>query len=128
MSSAGIKETQLRITLIAGRTLRAQCLARFLELSGLGIRIVALESIRDSLLGQAGDVDLAIIDSGERTCRDPDIGTSFKCLRDALPSVPIVVVSDREDWSTVIETLNLGARAYFPSSLDPDILIETLTC
>jgi DNA-binding NarL/FixJ family response regulator len=114
------------VALIAGRTLRAQCLARFLELSGLGITIVALENIRESLLGQNGSVDVAIIDTGEQTCRDPDIGTSFACLRDALPNVPIVVVSDREDWSTVIETLKLGARAYFPSSLHPDILIETL--
>ena len=40
--------------------------------------------------------------------------------------MPVVVVSDREDWSAVIAALNLGARAYFPSSLDPDILIETL--
>ena len=110
----------------AGRTLRAQCLARFLELSGLGIRIIALENIRESLPGQIGAVDLAIIDTGEQTCRDPDIRTSFACLRDALPSVPVVVVSDREDWSAVIAALNLGARAYFPSSLDPDILIETL--
>jgi DNA-binding NarL/FixJ family response regulator len=106
--------------------LRTQCLGRFLELSGLGIRIVALEHISESLGAQNGAVDLAIIDTGEHTCREPDIRTIFARLRDALPSVPIVVISDREDWSSVIETLNLGARAYFPSSLHPDILIETL--
>ena len=118
--------SQLTLALIAGRTLRAQCLARFLELSGLGIRVIALESIGESLPGQIDALDLAIIDTGEQTCRDPDIRTTFICLRDALPGMPVVVVSDREDWSAVIAALNLGARAYFPSSLDPDILIETL--
>ena len=118
--------TLVTVALIAGRTLWAQCLARFLELSGLDIRIVALDNLRDHLHGQNDAVDLAIIDIGEQTCRDPDIRTSFAFLRDALPGVPIVVVSDRDDWPNVIETLNLGARAYFPSSLDPDILIETL--
>lgn len=126
MDTGGIEGTLFTVALIAGRTLRAQCLGRFLELSGLGIRIVALDNAREHLLDQNGAVDLAIIDIGEQTCRDPDIRTSFACLREALPGVPIVVVSDREDWSTVLETLNLGARAYFPSSLDPDILIETL--
>jgi DNA-binding NarL/FixJ family response regulator len=126
MSPVDVGGTQITVALIAGRTLRAQCLARFLELSGLGIRIVALENICENLRAQDGPVDLAIIDTGEQTCRDPDIRASFACLRDALPSVPIVVISDREDWSTVIGTLNLGARAYFPSSLHPDILIETL--
>ena len=47
-------------------------------------------------------------------------------MRNALPGIPVVVVSDREDWSAVSAALNLGARAYFPSSLDPDILVETL--
>ena len=117
---------QCTVAFIAGRTLKEQCLARFLELSGFAIRIVALESIHESLHPQNGAIDLAIIDTGEQTCREPDIRTSFACLREVLPSVPIVVVSDREDWSAVIDALTLGARAYFPSSLDPDILIETL--
>jgi DNA-binding NarL/FixJ family response regulator len=126
MSAVDVGRTQLTVALIARRTLRAQCLARFLELSGLKIRIVALENIRKSPPDQVGALDLAIIDTGEQTCRHPDIRTSFACLHEALPSVPIVVVSDREDWSAVMAALNLGARAYFPSSLDPEILIETL--
>jgi DNA-binding NarL/FixJ family response regulator len=126
MRPVGAEGTQIIVALIAGRTLREQCLARFLELSGLGIRIVAPDRVRDNLLSQNGAVDLAIIDTGEHSCRDPDIRTSFACLRDALPGVPVVVVSDREDRSAVIDALNLGARAYFPSSLDPDNLIETL--
>ena len=126
MGASGVEGTQITVVVVAGRTLRDQCLARFLELSGLGIRIVALENIRESVLCPNGSADLAIVDTGEHTCRDPDIRTSFACLRDALPSAPIVVVSDREEWSAVMDALNLGARAYFPSSLAPDILIETL--
>lgn len=124
MAPVGVEKT--KAVLVAGRTLREQCLARFLEMGGLDIEIVAQEKLRGSLPGPIGSVDLAIIDTGEHTCRDPDFRTSFACLRDVLPNVPIVVVSDREDWSAVVDALTLGARAYFPSSLDPDILIETL--
>jgi DNA-binding NarL/FixJ family response regulator len=126
MSAVGGEETHITVVLLAGRTLRGQCLARFLELSGLGIKVVAPDGLGGDLLGQNGGVDLAIIDTGEHSCRDRDVRTSFACLRDALPGVPVVVLSDREDRSAVIDALNLGARAYFPSSLDPDILIETL--
>jgi DNA-binding NarL/FixJ family response regulator len=126
MNSVGVEATQCTVVLVGRRTLRKQCLGRFLELSGLGVRIVPLENIRESLLDPSGSIDLAIIDAGEHTCRNPDITTSFTCLREALPSVPIVVVSDREDWAAVSDALTLGAQAYFPSSLDPDILIETL--
>jgi DNA-binding NarL/FixJ family response regulator len=124
MAAVDVEATQ--VFLIASRTLREQCLARFLEQAGLDIQIVASEDLRQTLLRQNSSVDLAIIDTGEHTCRDRDFRTSFACLRDVLPDVPIVVVSDREDWAAVVDALNLGARAYFPSSLDPDILIETL--
>jgi DNA-binding NarL/FixJ family response regulator len=126
MSAAGRGRTHLSVTLVAGRTLRAQCLARFLELSGLTIRIVALEHLHEDLVAQSGVVDVAVIDIGEQTCRDPDTRRSFAQLREVLPNVPIVVVSDRGGLSTVLAALNLGARAYFPSSQDPDILVETL--
>jgi DNA-binding NarL/FixJ family response regulator len=86
-----------QVILIASRTLREQCLARFLERGGLAVQIVAQENIRENLLRQNGSVDLAIIDTGEQTCRSPGFRTSFAFLRDALPNVPIVVVSDRED-------------------------------
>jgi DNA-binding NarL/FixJ family response regulator len=48
------------------------------------------------------------------------------CLSEVLPGVPVVVVSDREDWSAIFDALSHAVRAYFPSSLDPDILLETL--
>jgi DNA-binding NarL/FixJ family response regulator len=126
MSAAGVANTKMTVALVAGRTLRGQCLARFLELSGLGIRTVSLEDISEGLLDSDQAVDVVVIDTGEHTGGDPGVRTSFACLREALPGVPIVVVSDREDWSAVFNALELGARAYFPSSLDPEILIETL--
>lgn len=126
MGTVGAEGTEFTVALVAGRTLRGQCLARFLEMSGLDIRIVAPEEIRHSPPCQNGSIELAIIDTGEHTCRDAEIRASVASLREALPRVPIVVVSDREDWSALTDALALGARAYFPSSLDPDILVETL--
>ena len=120
------EETQITVALVGGGRLRERCLARFLEMSGLHVKIALVENLRESVAGQEGAIDLFVIDAGEHSCSDPEIRRIFTCLGDVLPGVPIVVMSDREDLSAVFDALNLSARAYCPSSLDPDILIETL--
>ena len=109
--------------------LRRQCFAQFLELNGLRVRSVALEDCGTAERILAPDdpaIDLAVIDTGDEGCGSAAARTIFECLRALLPSVPIVVISDRDEWSDVTVALQLGARAYFPSSLDPKILIETM--
>ena len=118
--------TEFTVALIGGRRLREQCLARFLEMSGIGIRIGAVENLRESLGFQKGAIDLLVIDTGDHTCSDQSIAAILACLNEVLPGVPVVVVSDREDWSAVFDALCNAVRAYFPSSLDPEILLETL--
>jgi DNA-binding NarL/FixJ family response regulator len=85
-----------------------------------------VESLRESLLSPGTAIDLVVIDTGDHTCSDRSIAASLACLRDVLPGVPVVVVSDREDRSAVLDALRHSVRAYFPSSLDPEILLETL--
>ncbi|MDF2766340.1 MAG: putative two component transcriptional regulator, LuxR family [Rhodospirillales bacterium] len=120
------EETQITVALVGGRRFRQRCLARFLEMSGLHVKIALVENLRESVVGQEGAIDLFVIDTGEHSCSNPEIRRIFTCLGDVLPGVPIVVMSDREDLSAVFDALNLSARAYCPSSLDPDILIEAL--
>lgn len=123
-----VEGTSITVGLCARRSLRGQCLARFLELSGVAIRHVAAEDFGqgDGRVGPDAGIDVAIVDTGEWTCSDDGVKAVFTGLAETLPRVPIVVVSDREDSAAVFEALLLGARAYVPSSLDPEILLETL--
>jgi DNA-binding NarL/FixJ family response regulator len=109
--------------------LRRLCFAQFLELNGVRVRSVALEDCGTAERLLAPDdaaIDLAVIDTGDEGCGCATAQTIFECLHHHLPTVPIVVISDRDEWADVAIALQLGARAYFPSSLDPKILIETL--
>jgi DNA-binding NarL/FixJ family response regulator len=126
MSAGGIERPQFTVALVGGRRLREQCLARFLEMSGVRIRVGAVENLREDLVRPDGAIDVVVIDTGDHTCRDPAITMIFACLGDVLPPIPVVVISDREDWSAVLDALALGVRAYVPSSLDPEIFLETL--
>jgi DNA-binding NarL/FixJ family response regulator len=127
MSDASqIADSQITVAIVGGRRFREQCLASFLEANGVGIEICPMENLRNHLRGPETAADLTIIDTGQHTCSDPEIRTIFERLRNVMPSAPIVVVSDREDWTAVVDAMDAGARAYFPSSLDPEILFQTL--
>lgn len=126
MGALGDEGTEFTVALVGGRRFREQCLARYLEMNGVGIVIGSVENLRESLCSREGRIDLIVIDMGDHTCSDPSIATNLACLRDVLPGVPVVAVSDREDWSAVFDAVCHAVRAYFPSSLDPEILLETL--
>ena len=129
MDGVEAESGRMTVLLCDERTLRRQCLAQVLELSGLCVRINTLDNggVESEALAAPGHaVDLAIIDAGEKPCSHPEVSQIFSDLQRVLPDTPIVVVSDREDLSAVVEAMQLGARAYFPSSLDPTILVETL--
>ena len=127
MEALGDEGTELTVALVGGRRFRERCLARYLELSGVRITIGSVENLRESLSSQGTAIDLAVIDTGDHTCSDRSVTSILACLRDVLPGVPVVVLSDREDRSAVDSTLcAIAVRAYFPSSLDPEILLETL--
>lgn len=103
-------------------------MARFLELSDLDVQIMPIERVTSG--GESAErdsaIDIAVIDTAEHGCSEPQIKAIFTRLSNLLPGVPIVVVSDRVGRAAVLEALRLGARAYVPSSLEPDILFQTL--
>jgi DNA-binding NarL/FixJ family response regulator len=114
------------VALLGGRRLRELCLARFLEMSGVCIKIGEVQRLRESLDSREKPIDLVVIDTGDHTCSDRSIAGILEHLGEILPGVPVIVVSDREDWSAVFDALRHAVRAYFPSSLDPETLLETL--
>lgn len=125
---SAIHDTPISVGLFARRILRGQCLARFLELSGLEVGIAPIENNASGVkpaVPESG-IDVAVIDTAEHACSEPEIKALFTRLAKMLPGIPVVVVSDRDGRAAVFEALRLGARAYVPSSLDPEILVETL--
>jgi DNA-binding NarL/FixJ family response regulator len=120
-----ITDSQITVALVGGRRFRELCLASLLKAGGLRIEICSVEDLRHNRRPEPA-ANVTLLDAGQHTCSDPQIRTILERLRNVMPGVPIVVVSDREDWSAVMDALDAGARAYFPSSLDPEILFETL--
>ena len=47
-------------------------------------------------------------------------------LRKSLPDAPIIVLSNLEDRSEIVDGFGLGIRGYIPTSLAPDVVIEAV--
>jgi hypothetical protein len=50
MGGSGIERTQITVALVGGRRLRELCLARFLEISGICIKIGEVQRLRERAL------------------------------------------------------------------------------
>ena len=70
----------ITVLLCDERTLRREVLARFLELSGIRVRIVAFDKAGTSEALTAPDeaIDLVIIDTGEKSCSHPAVSRNLR--------------------------------------------------
>lgn len=115
------------IMLIDDRTLTRQCLAHWLEVSDYHLRIVGLaRPDQPEHLRHYGRIDLVVLSIGGALASEPRIAATLDRLQEALPEVPQIVVSDREDISAVIEAIKRGVRGYIPTSLDSHVVVEAL--
>ena len=126
MSTVGDEGRQLTAALVGGRRFREKCLARYLEMSGVRVTIGVVEELRESLLSQRDNDRSRHIRYRISHLQRADHRVHLGMREGDLPDIPIVAVSDREDRSAVLDALRHSVRAYFPSSLDPEILIATL--
>jgi DNA-binding NarL/FixJ family response regulator len=125
MSAVEAADSSITVLRCDERTLRREGRAGFLELSGVRVRPLPPDNKgRDADEPSGARADLAIIGTGERSCSHPGVKRMFDDLRSMLPSVQIVVSSDREDGPAVTDARQLGVRAYFPSGLDPKISLR----
>lgn len=63
---------------------------------------------------------------GRRSVTEPQMREQLQCLRRALASTPVIVLSDRDDPEEVVAAFREGARGYVPTSLEPHLVIEAI--
>lgn len=116
------------VILVDDRTLTRQCLAHWLELNDHNFRTIGIPRLDqpERLLRRYGRIDLVVLNVGAMTASEPAIRGMLDRLQEALPEVPLIVVSDREDIAAVTEAIKRGVRGYIPTSLDSHVVVEAL--
>jgi len=85
----------------------------------------------DELLDQRGDIQhqpsLIVFSVGGLSINDGEVGSDFERLVDGFASVPIVVLSDRDEREEVRLAFAAGARGYVSTLLDPVLMCAALS-
>jgi len=108
------------VVLIESRPLVRLCLSRWLK-EDFGIeRFLTFSEPGDLALPVKCDlaVDLIIWSLGGLALSKVDSHWGLESVKATFPSVPIVLLADREDVADVAEAMQRGARGYIPTSLD----------
>jgi DNA-binding NarL/FixJ family response regulator len=91
-----------------------------------GFEVVAAASIDDYVkLGNTDPPTLVLISSSPNADGDPT-RRNLRRAAEALPDIPIVVLSDSEDFQNVLSVLRSGTRGYISTAMPLDVAIEAL--
>ena len=110
----------LLVLLIDNRPLMRQCFGRWLEESLRDGRLVSLASPAEVLDDPRSfrEAHLIVLSSGGTRVSEPEVLENIDRLAQALPGVPIVLLSDHDDVEEVATAIDHGVRGYIPTRLD----------
>jgi DNA-binding NarL/FixJ family response regulator len=97
-----------------------QCFGRWLDESLRDRRIVTLASAVEILDDAQSfkEAHLIVLSIGSARPSQPEILNDVARLAQALPEVPIVLLSDHDDIEEVAKAIHQGVRGYIPTRLD----------
>jgi len=97
-----------------------QCFGRWLQESLRDGRLVTLASPTEVLDDARSfrEAHLIVLSIGAARVSEPEVLDNIDRLAQALPEVPIVLLSDHEDVEEVAKAIHHGVRGYIPTRLD----------
>lgn len=131
-SSAGATSSRPEgsIVLIESRPLMRHCLSQWLKEHFRDGDISALASPAEACNGAraARDAHLIVYSIGAARVADREVLDNIQKLAQALPNVPVVLLSDQDDVEEVAKAIRHGVRGYVPTSLELSELAAALQC
>jgi DNA-binding NarL/FixJ family response regulator len=128
--NAGRPEGASLIALIDERPLMRHCLGRWLEETAHDAKVISVASPAEVLDNArlARETHLIVLSIGAARVADSEVLDSIHRLVRALPDVPIVLFSDRDDVEEVAKAIRHGARGYVPTKLELPELMAAIHC
>lgn len=117
------------IVLIDHRSLVRTFIRHFIEANVEGARVLSVSDphgLKSALAKISAPVSLVINCVGGDPGSAHRLDESIELVRATLPNAPLILFSDDEDVSRVLEALRCGVRGYIPTSLDPEVVLAAL--
>lgn len=120
------KKDKRCLLIFDGRALGRECLARTLVDHGLRMEVAAFGSIDEwqETKGSYPDVGAVLLNIGAR--KAGDVTADISKLASQFGPAPVVVLSDSDDITQILQVLESGAKGYIPASVGVDVCIEAI--
>lgn len=121
------KNLEKRLVLICKNNLDRECLYNGLLNTGLRLPIVCYETLEHSDAESAGlSAAVLLLHIGTRKVTDPELSGEIKNIKAEWDPVPLMLLSECEDWDQVVCAIELGARGYIPTSVGIRVCVEAV--
>ena len=110
------------------QSLTRDCLGRWFdaELEEYDVVLLGDPAALDDKSLDPGAIRAIVFNAGVE-CMASDLVVDWLArLRKSLPDAPVIVLSNLEDRSEIIDGFGLGIRGYIPTSLTPDMVVEAV--
>jgi DNA-binding NarL/FixJ family response regulator len=110
------------------RAFTRHCVGRWLQTNLKGFTAYLLpdpEQITTASIG-SDSVDAVIINAGTQGMSSGAVAETVSRVRDFLPAVPVVVLSDYGDAENIRQAFDLGVRGYIPTSLASKVAVGAI--
>ncbi|OWV84690.1 hypothetical protein ATY79_11300 [Rhizobium sp. R693] len=116
------------LALIDQRMLERECLAHALNVYRLGMKVMTFADLTalQEAQGGAGMPRAILFNVGNGRLEDNWLETEIRELVAATRPTPVVVVSDNQNLSDVLNTIALGVQGYIPSSVGIGVCVQAI--
>ena len=117
------------LALVDRRMLERECLAQALNIHRLGMKVVTFEDLEalETAQGSLGLPRAVLFNTGGSIgAADARLEAEIGELVAAVAPVPVVVLSENQDLSNVLNIIALGVRGYIPSSVGIDVCVQAI--
>ncbi|OWV97605.1 hypothetical protein ATY81_08515 [Rhizobium sp. R72] len=116
------------LALVDRRMLERECLAQALNVYRLDMKIMTFADLTalQEAQGAVGRPRAILFNAGNGRLEDSRLETEIRELVAATTPTPIVVVSDNQTLSDILNTIALGVQGYIPSSVGIGVCVQAI--
>ncbi|WP_431323943.1 LuxR C-terminal-related transcriptional regulator [Rhizobium sp. YTU87027] len=116
------------LALIDRRMLERECLAHALNVYRLGMKVMTFADLTalQEAQGDAGMPRAILFNAGNASLENSRLKTEMRELVAATTPTPVVVVSENQNLSDVLNAIALGVQGYIPSSVGIGVCVQAI--
>ncbi|QKV17942.1 response regulator transcription factor [Oricola thermophila] len=110
------------------RALNRECFVRVLRDYGPDLEILAFDTLDDwkKVRDSHGPAGAVLVSVGGSQLGDAGFLDWLRKTTEEMRDIPVVVLSDSDDLSNMVEVIDCGARGYIPTSLGMAVCLESI--